>query len=139
MIFREELIKKIIAGEKTVTRRPVKSKLEVVSVRPPEVNHVERDCRYKPGGGPGGTYALQGPPEKGSRARARTIPGYRLRVLSVERMPLGIGFDGGFPEARREGFPDWNEFRAYWLGLYGSYEPDQLVDRIEFELVGAAA
>ncbi len=129
MIFREELINKILAGEKTVTRRPVQYDI-VVGALP---------CHYKPGGGPGGTYALQGPPEKGSRARARTIPGYRLRVLSVRRERLGAPEAADMftkaAEARGEGFKTWADLADYWRGLYGSYEPDQLVDRIEFELV----
>lgn len=139
MIFREPLLQKVLSGEKTVTRRPVKfdSVMPVGAPGPVKVAHA---CRYKPHGGPGGTYALQGPPEKGSRARARTIPGYRLRVVEVHRGYISEGWGwgkevGGRFEAEREGFADFEEFRRYWIDLYGSYNPAQLVDRIEFELV----
>lgn len=123
MIFRQELIDKILAGEKTVTRRPVKFN-KSGKILP---------CKYKVGGGPGGTYALQGPPEKGSRARARTIPGYRLRITGI-RQP-SLAWDLTDADARREGFVDRHAFRAYWLKLYGRKGPALLCWRIRFELV----
>lgn len=127
MIFKEELVEKILRGEKTVTRRPVKygeaddGSCEVFAL----------PCKYKVGR----DYALQGPPEKGSKARARTIPGYRLKILSViERIiPTLISHD----DARREGFETPEQFIDYLRGLYGGHLPEE-VHRIEFEPVRTA-
>lgn len=125
MIFHQPMIDKILAGTKTVTRRPVKYD-----------DGKPLPCRYKVGGGPGGTYALQGPPEKGSGARSKTIPGYRLRVVSVGTYRLGNIQNVG---AEREGFTDRLAFLRYWAKLYGLLWPDegQRAWRIEFELVEA--
>lgn len=124
MIFKPELVEKILTGRKTVTRRPVKTTANGVgkaTVQTPL--NLLAPCRYEPGK----DYALQ--PGRGKKAVAR------IRVLSVRRQRLGIGFDGGFEEARREGFSSWNAFADYWIALYDSYDSEQLVDRIEFELV----
>jgi hypothetical protein len=122
MIFKAQMIERILAGEKTVTRRPVKYNGSGKVI----------PCRYRVHGGPGRTYALQGPPEKGSRARSSTIPGYRLRVTAV-----GMGeLDGvNDREARLEGFIGRVDFMVYWHGLYGHIDFKQKVWRIRFELV----
>jgi hypothetical protein len=117
------MLSKILADEKTVTRRPVKY----------NKSGKYLPARYKVDGGPGGTYALQGPPEKGSKARARTIPGYRLRIVSVEMERVGEVTD---EEARLEGLEDRFAYWRYWLKeLYGKLDFKQKVWRYEFELV----
>ena len=110
MIFKPELIEKILAGEKTVTRRPVKY----------DPAGEPLPCRYEPGR----DYALQ--PGRGKKAVGR------IRVLDVRREPLA---EVDTADARREGFYGGPEFAAYWSKLYGSYDPTELVDRIEFELL----
>lgn len=110
MIFKPELIQKILSGEKTVTRRPLKA--------------GEYECRYKVGR----TYALQ--PGRGQRAVGRILvkaatPGF-LEELRTTR------------EARLEGFESVGDFLAYWARLYG--EPvylNQPVWRIRFERADA--
>ncbi len=130
MIFSEELLQKVLAGEKTVTRRPVKYKRGPTTCADPACRPVmvPLPCKYKVGR----DYALQGPPEKGSKARARTIPGYRLRILSViERIPSGIISSD---DARLEGFESPAAFHSYLAKLYRGNPPGD-VHRIEFELV----
>lgn len=114
MIFKPELIEKILAGEKTVTRRPVKLEDDGYG------GAIFLPCRYVPGR----TYAFQ--PGRGQKGVGR------IRVLCVGRIPL-IRIDAN--DARREGFRTAGEFRRYWTALYGSFDPTQPVDRIEFELV----
>lgn len=123
MIFSEPLLAKVLAGGKTVTRRPVKYNRSGKILPYP----------YKPNGGPGGTYALQGPPKKGSKARARTIPGYRLRVKLISE-PM-VPWPMNNAEARREGFDSPTDFAAFLAHLYGSGCLSKLYRRIEFELV----
>lgn len=119
MIFKPEMVEKILAGQKTVTRRPVKFKMELPPGAPAPVK-VEQDCRYEVGE----TYAVQ--PGRGQKAVAR------IRILSVSReLLLALNT----LDARREGFDGGPEFAAYWTKLYGSFDPTQLVHRIEFELV----
>jgi hypothetical protein len=122
VIFKQRMVDAILAGEKTVTRRPVKYNRSG-KILP---------CKYKVGGGPSGTYALQGPPEKGSRARAKTIEGYRLKVVLVS---LGFVEAISDAEARREGFEDRTAFLAYWLRLYPGSRFKEAAWRIEFDLV----
>lgn len=121
MIFKPEMVEKILAGEKTVTRRPAKTQMGdlVTATTRPE---AQAACRYEVGK----TYAVQ--PGRGKKGVAR------IRVLDVDRYELDLIGD---IDAAREGFGGWEEFRDYWRALYGSYDPTQLVDRIEFELVEA--
>jgi hypothetical protein len=118
MIFSEPLLAKVLDGSKTVTRRPVK---EAAS----GALHGDRwlPCRYEVGK----TYAVQ--PGRGQKAVAR------IRILDICRKPLGYYMLTA--ECVREGFTHFTAFRNYWIALYGSYDPTQLVDRIEFELVQA--
>ena len=129
MIFKEEMIDKILVGEKTVTRRPVSYGWTHGSVQP---KRIPLPCKYKPGR----TYAVQ--PGRGKKAVGRIL------ILDVQRgelreRPLGCGPIGGSQwteaEARREGFATWEDLAEYWCCLYGSYDPTQLVNRIEFALL----
>jgi hypothetical protein len=117
VIFRPEMVDKILAGEKTVTRRPVK----LLGYQP---NPAQMPCRYEVGK----DYAVQ--PGRGLKAVAR------IRVSDVRREQL---FAIDTADARREGFDGGPEFAAYWRKLYGSFIPTQLVDRIEFQLLHPAA
>lgn len=120
MIFQPELIEKILAGEKTETRRKVKP--------------GEMECRYKPGR----AYVVQD---------GRGRPGIaRIKVLSVCHERLG---DIDPQSARAEGVTGshWfhfgvigaeEQFFAYWRRIHGE-EPDmnQEVWVIRFKLRGA--
>lgn len=121
MIFRPELVEKVLAGEKTVTRRPVKTTVNGIGRATSQMPlNLLAPCRYEAGK----DYALQ--PGRGKKAVGR------IRVLDVRREPLA---EVDTADARREGFYGGPEFAAYWSRLYGSYDPTQLVDRIEFELL----
>lgn len=125
MIFKPEMIDKILAGQKTVTRRPVKTR--------PSIHDEAGEplpCKYKVGR----TYALQPVIEDGpGKGRGGKSVG-RIRILSVLTIPLCHQLTE--LEAAREGFGGFRAFRDYWEGeLYGTYDPTQLVHRIEFELI----
>ena len=126
MIFKPEMVEKILAGEKTVTRRPVKFET---------VDHgvtVERPCRYVPGE----DYAVQPVIEDGPGKGRGGKEVVRIRIKSVRRISLGHQLT--IIESAREGFGGFRSFRDYWENLYdgpGSYNPTQPVDRIEFELL----
>ncbi len=107
MIFSPTLVKKILSGRKTETRLPVKA--------------AETICRYKPGR----HYALQ------HKCGGREIT--RIEILAVERQCLG---DITFESVRCEGFKTTDEFREYWIELYGHFDPDQDVWAIKFTLKG---
>lgn len=110
MIFGPELVAKILAGQKTQTRR-----LELSKVReePPR-------CRYVVGK----DYAIQ--PGRGAPAVGR------IRVLETRLQRL---FDMARSEAIAEGFADVYSFQRYWLELHGSIDLDDDVWVITFELV----
>ncbi len=116
MIFKPELVEKILAGEKIETRRLVKYEAG-----------REVPCRYVAEK----DYALQpGRTEPG-------IPGVRLKVLSVTREHLG---QMEYGKALREGFSGTGEFFRYWERLHGRVVPDLVeVWVIRFELEGTAA
>lgn len=105
MIFRPELARKIIRGEKTMTRRPIKP--------------GEKHCRYREGR----DYAVQ--PGRGKAESCRIL------ILTVEDQALG---DLTYRDARAEGFKTRDEFQAYWAGLHGHYDPAMPVWAIRFRL-----
>lgn len=121
MIFGERLLSKVLAGEQIVTRRPVRYN-ESGKILP---------CKYKVGR----DYALQGPPEKGSKARAKTIPGYRLLIKSERVEPLKSAKRRG--EAKREGFDSYADLFLYIARLYPRRRILHSTEfhRIAFELV----
>lgn len=110
MIFKPELVEKILAGEKTQTRRPMSQN--------PRSPWWARECRVRAGT----TVALQ--PGRGQRAVGR------LRILEVRRQALRAITEG---EAVAEGFAGRAEFFAYWQGMYGDLDLDQYVWAITFE------
>lgn len=111
MNFRPELAEKVMAGEKTVTRR-------LVSGNPRSPWYIER-CGLKVGQ----DYAVC--PGRGKDAIGR------VTIVHLLRGPLGWLSDG---EAREEGFPDAMSFAEAWGEINGSYRPDELVWRVAFKL-----
>lgn len=91
MIFSGGLAEKVLAGEKTQTRRPAKDDLP---------------CRYREGG----TYAVQ-------EGRGRKAVG-RIRVLAIRRVPVGLL---SRQDAIAEGFGSIAEFYERWRELHGSF------------------
>ena len=106
MIFGPNLVGKVLDGTKTVTRR--------------RLTHRDgRDIRYRVGH----TYAVQ-------PGRGKPHVGH-IRVLSVLAEPLCRMTDW---DLRNEGFESRFEFESYWQRLHGSYDPDEPVAVIRFEL-----
>jgi hypothetical protein len=118
--FRPELAEKIMAGEKTVTRRLVSDN--------PRSPWSTLDCRLRVGS----TYAVC--PGRGKNAIGR------VRVSDVHKQRIGdvfgetLGGTGDDAEARREGFADAVAFKLAWLKINGGYDPDARVWRVEFEV-----
>jgi hypothetical protein len=104
LIFRPELAEKVLAGEKTETRRPVKD--------------GQAECRYAPGR----DYAVQ--PGRTKRAIGR------IAVADVRREKLGAITH---ESALREGFSKVRAFMDYWRKLHGYVDLEQEVWRIRFE------
>jgi hypothetical protein len=134
VIFKQQMVEKILVGEKTVTRRPVRKERIQPFGRFGEFATVGRICRYQVGR----DYAVQPAIEDGSGKGRGGKEVARIRVLEVDRFalePCGYTLSLLVEEGRREGFKDWFAFRDYWRALYGNFDPTQLVDRIEFELI----
>lgn len=110
MNFRPELAAKVIAGEKTVTRRQMSDN--------PRSPWFRDQCRLVEGR----SYAVC--PGRGKNAIGR------VRVTSV-RWTLLHNIDDD--EARREGFADRQDFVEGWTAINGSFK-DNAVWRIEFEV-----
>jgi hypothetical protein len=122
VIFKQEMIDKILAGEKTATRRPVKWRFSESVAGGLAKIRIKQPCRCKKGR----SYAIQ--PGRGQKAVGR------IRITSVSEVPLGEINHAG---AKREGFPSVSAFFSYWITLYDLYKIDveQRVWRIEFELL----
>lgn len=118
MIFSPDLAEKVVAGQKTVTRRPRTGSNP--SGKPG--GWSDDPCRYKPGQ----SYAVQ--PGRGKKAIGR------IRVLSVRPETMTQLDDD---EARLEGFANTSEFVAKWLATYGKGSWLDIVWRIEFEVCDA--
>jgi hypothetical protein len=112
VIFRPELAAKVMAGEKTVTRR-------LCSENPRSPWWRER-CIYVEGK----VFAVQPGRGKPSIGRAR--------VVNCSREPLGVLTNTA---ARREGFASMDEFREAWKEINGRYDIWAEVWRIEFEVI----
>jgi hypothetical protein len=120
VIFRSELSAKVMAGEKTVTRR-------LCSPNPRSPWWRER-CRYRVGQ----RFAVQ----RGRGKQGKAI-GY-ARVVSVHKERLSDAFKPGRVriEAMREGFPNGTAFRAAFADINGKVHGSTYVWRIEFEVIG---
>lgn len=118
MIFKQVMVDQILAGDKTMTRRPVKDDLP---------------CRYAVGN----TYSVQ--PDRGMKgvARIRVLAVRRERWFEItEEDAMAEGFRAGYvPEGDRE---VWRTARAqfftYLRGLYMRLVWDAECWVIEFEL-----
>ncbi len=113
MNFRPELAEKVRRREKTVTRRLVSDN--------PRSPWFHEQCGFTYGQ----DFAVC--PGRGKNQICRAI------VLDVSREPLGYLSDS---EAEREGFADVEQFEAIFAAINGSYDPDALVWRIGFEVLG---
>lgn len=111
MNFKPELAEKVMAGEKTVTRRLVSS-----NARSP---WAYNGCKLKLGR----DYAVC--PGRGKNAIGR------VRITSLLLVQLGH-LDG--KEAQREGFETPAEFESVFAGINGRYNPKAWVWRVEFEV-----
>ena len=110
MNFRPELAAKVIAGEKTATRRLVSSN--------PRSPWFEGGCSLKVGQ----DYAIC--PGRGKNAIGRA------RVVGTTLRPLGLLTD---EEARCEGFDSAGSFEAAWWAINGGYDQHDLVWVVELE------
>lgn len=94
LMFKPALIREIVRGKKTMTRRLVKH----------DKAGTLRDCRYKIGR----TYAVQ-------PGRGKPSDGTRVLITDVRTELLGeISFD----DARAEGFRTTDDFKRYWVRLH---------------------
>lgn len=115
MMFRPELAAKVLAGEKTVTRRK-----SSVNQRSPW--YVGR-CRLVVGC----DYAIC--PGRGLHQVGRVV------IDSVRLERLGVLSEH---EARLEGFASAADFDDAWRAINGRYEPATYVWRIEFHVLAGA-
>lgn len=115
MNFRPELAEKVMAGEKTVTRRLASSN--------PRSPWWEGGCSLKVGR----DYAV-------CPGRGKTAIG-RARIVSVERQALG---HLSLSEAEREGFFHAADFERAWAAINGTYDSDVIVWRVEFCAISPA-
>jgi hypothetical protein len=103
-LFKKLLFDKILAGEKTQTRRPIERK-------------------------PGRRVCEVG--EKVGVRLGYTKPSAFIIIKRRRRQKLGDITD---EEAKKEGFKDLESFRKGWIQIYGNWNPQQVVWVYEFEL-----
>lgn len=115
MIFKPELAQKVMAGEKTVTRRIVSD------------NSRSPWWREKCGYAEGQVFAVQ--PGRGVKRIGHAL------VTNVSRERLGV-LDGD--EAAAEGFASWGEFQRAFCEINGEYDPAVQVWRIAFMAISTA-
>lgn len=115
MIFKPQMIERILAGEKTETRRPISDN--------PRSPWWQEKCGLRSFN----EYAIC--PGRGKLAVGR------IRFLGARQEPLNWINESG---ARAEGFPDRQAFVDYWRELYGKWELALRVWVVRFELVEAA-
>lgn len=109
MNFQPELAAKVMAGEKTVTRRRMSEN--------PRSPWWRLDCSLQCDR----TYAVC--PGRGKPAIGR------VKILAVGKARLGDISDS---EAVREGFAHRGKFIEAWEQINGQYDPDEIVWRVEF-------
>lgn len=114
MNFKRELAEKVIAGEKTVTRRLVSDN--------PNSPWWREKCRYRVG------QEIAICPGRGKYQIGKAV------VVSVERMALGVL---SLAAAQAEGFRDRADFEATWTLINGTYDPWAVVWRVGLEAVRA--
>lgn len=116
MNFRPELAAKVIANEKTVTRRLVSDN--------PRSPWWREKCAYRVG------QEVAICPGRGKHAIGRAT------IVSVDLMRLGIP---SIAESRREGFGLPDEFMDAWTAINGSYNRNAVVWRIGLCALGATS
>jgi hypothetical protein len=107
VIFSPQLAAKVLDGTKTMTRRRVDHR----DGRPLQWYHA------------GNVYAVQ-------PGRGKPHVGH-IRVLMVNVVPLRMVTP---LDARCEGFLTISDFMDYWMKLYGSWNPEEVVVVIDFQL-----
>jgi hypothetical protein len=115
MNFRPELAAKVMAGEKTVTRRLMSD-----NIRSPW-------CVYGCSLRVGRSYAVC--PGRGKHAIGRVTI---VTVTDETLMRMAVGADREV-EARREGFTTAEAFIEAWTRINGHWDPRVHVWRVEFE------
>jgi hypothetical protein len=115
VIFRPELAEKILAGEKTATRRALSDN--------PRSPWWREHCRYSVPG----TFTVN--PGRGVRRVAE------CSITAVYKQPLGEITEG---QAKAEGFEDRYAFWSAWNDINGAFD-DQEVWVIEFVLIPESA
>lgn len=116
MNFRPELATKVMAGEKTVTRRLCSDN--------PRSPWWREECSLRNGS----HYAVC--PGRGEHQIGRVI----VTHIRKERLSQLATIN----EARQEGFPSVEAFRDAFTEINGAWEPDLWVWRIQFKLPRAA-
>lgn len=116
MMFTEALAEKIVAGEKTVTRRRLSD-----NPRSPWYRNHPAGKRYPVGK----VFTVN--PGRGVRrvAECEVTARYRQTLLAV-----------GPRDARAEGFDDLLAFQEAWRKINGGLDVREVVDVVEFKLVG---
>jgi hypothetical protein len=112
MNFRPELAEKVMAGEKTVTRRLANDNPNSPWWRGACALKIGRDYAVCPG-------------------RGKNAIG-RVRIVNVGQRELHRLTPR---EAHREGFESTEAFEAAWTAINGAYDPHALVWRVEFEAI----
>ncbi len=109
MIFRPELAKKVLSGQKTVTRRRL-------------VHRDGKPIRYHAGR----QYAVQ--PGRGQK---------HVGHLCVVEVAEEFLHEVNTVQANAEGFVGWHDsavtqFKSYWMSLHGGWNPYEVVAVIRF-------
>ena len=112
MTFKRKLAEKVIAGEKTVTRRLVSDN--------PKSPYWRKKCGYRVG------QEIAICPGRGKHQIGKA------RVVDVRKQLLLSVIEPG--EAQAEGFEDLAAFREAWTQINGSFETHAIVWRIELEV-----
>jgi hypothetical protein len=115
VIFQEELAKKVMAGEKTATRR----RMVAGKPRSPWYRH---GCGYKVGQ----VFTIN--PGRGIKNIGKA------RVTRVYSQPLGAMLE---QHARQEGCKSLKHFRELWKSINKVWNPAERVWVVEFERLGA--
>ena len=104
MLFKRYLLEKILSGEKTQTRRPIKRKK--------------------------GRAIWEVGKQVGVRNGYKPFVAY-VTIKRRYRQKLGQITD---KDARKEGFANVDEFKQAWIQIYGNWKPNEIIWVYDFEL-----